>query len=120
MNNELHDHYYTGWLQDETLERCQRNPHQRVGAWKLTRHTIQQIPQVSFPTEYCVTIIFSSFVWGLNFSCPEATALVGNLAIHGRYMLASVAYLRDQIQRKPRILQLGMEVTICFLVLNIQ
>ena len=44
------------------------------------------------------------------FSCPEATALVGNLAIHGRYMLASVAYLRDQIQRKPRILQLGMEV----------
>lgn len=42
-------------------------------------------------------------------SCPEATALVGNLAIHGRYMLASVAYLRDQIQRKPRILQLGME-----------
>ncbi|KZS11155.1 Ankyrin repeat [Daphnia magna] len=42
-------------------------------------------------------------------SCPEATALVGNLAIHGRYMLASVAYLRDQIQRRPRILQLGME-----------
>ena len=43
-------------------------------------------------------------------SCPEATSLVGNLALHGRYMLASVAYLRDQIQRKPRILQLGMEV----------
>jgi hypothetical protein len=36
----------TGWLQNETAERCQRNPHQRVGAWKLTRHTIQQIPQV--------------------------------------------------------------------------
>lgn len=50
-------------------------------------------------------------LWVLSFfSCPEATALVGNLAIHGRYMLASVAYLRDQIQRKPRILQLGMEV----------
>lgn len=45
-----------------------------------------------------------------NLSCPEATSLVGNLALHGRYMLASVAYLRDQIQRKPRILQLGMEV----------
>jgi len=42
-------------------------------------------------------------------SCPEATSLVGNLAVHGRYMLATVAYLRDQIQRKPRILQLGME-----------
>lgn len=43
-------------------------------------------------------------------SCPEATALMSNLAVHGRYMLASVAYLRDQIQRRPRILQLGMQV----------
>jgi hypothetical protein len=60
-------------------------------------------------TEYCVTIMFFCGCYQF-FSCPEATALVGNLAIHGRYMLASVAYLRDQIQRKPRILQLGMEV----------
>lgn len=45
-------------------------------------------------------------------TCPAATALMGNLAIHSRYMLASVAYLRDQIQRKPRILQLGMEVSL--------
>ena len=33
-------------------------------------------------------------------------------------MLASVAYLRDQIQRKPRILQLGMEVAKYFYPFN--
>jgi hypothetical protein len=52
------------------------------------------------------------FFFVLLLSCPEATSLVGNLAMHSRYMVASVAYLRDQIQRKPRILQLGMEVCI--------
>ena len=37
--------------------------------------------------------------------------MVGNLSLHVRYMVASVAYLRSQIQQKPRILQLGMQVT---------
>jgi hypothetical protein len=36
---------------------------------------------------------------------------MGNLALHSRYMEASVAYLRDQIERRPRLLQLGMEVS---------
>lgn len=107
----------TGWLQDETFECCQRNPHQRVGARKFTGHTIQQISQVRFSHDFVTERVlrddhdFFFGVWNrITFSCPEATALVGNLAIHGRYMLASVAYLRDQIQRRPRILQLGMEV----------
>ena len=52
--------------------------------------------------------------------CPAATSLVGNLAGHCRYMLASVAYLRDQIQRKPRILQLGMEVVAFLFYFNLQ
>lgn len=42
----------TGWLQDETFECCQRNPHQRVGARKFTGHTIQQISQVRFSHDF--------------------------------------------------------------------
>lgn len=83
-----------------------------MGTWQFTGHSIQQIPQVKHKKQFFQSpfrfLIEQTCDW--IDSCPEATALVANLAVHGRYMLASVAYLRDQIQRKPRILQLGMQV----------
>lgn len=76
----------------------------QVGYRSRILGAVKEIHTKEWERDSLPAIQYSKFL-----SCPEATSLVGNLALHGRYMLASVAYLRDQIQRKPRILQLGME-----------
>ncbi|XP_076358581.1 LOW QUALITY PROTEIN: ankyrin repeat, SAM and basic leucine zipper domain-containing protein 1-like [Tachypleus tridentatus] len=43
-------------------------------------------------------------------SCPDAVALMANIAQHLTYIQSTVLYLRQQIQNQPRLLELGQEI----------
>ncbi|XP_013775004.2 ankyrin repeat, SAM and basic leucine zipper domain-containing protein 1-like isoform X1 [Limulus polyphemus] len=43
-------------------------------------------------------------------SCPDAVALMANIAQHLSYIQSTVLYLRKQIQNQPRLLELGQEI----------
>lgn len=43
----------------------------------------------------------------LSYSCPDAVAMMKNIAKHLKYISSSVIYIRQQIQQQPRILELS-------------
>ncbi|KAF0300080.1 Ankyrin repeat, SAM and basic leucine zipper domain-containing protein 1 [Amphibalanus amphitrite] len=86
---------------DDDLDRMKI---EKVGERRKILDGIREIHQREWERSSLPTLHYNKYL-----TCPDAVGLMMNVSRHIRLIHASVGYLRDQIQARPRILELGQD-----------